>query len=1546
MDSHICETLLGLKKELQNIVTAQNFEKLIAAQLSKIINVPISVAKSGYQYGADAGTSGLQGRHLRIECKKYGDSSSLKERELLGEIDQAIARDPALEAWILVTTLQVPEQLMQTLNQKGEREGVPVLVLDWAEDIIGPLAAVCAFDPSTVDEFSKKAGNFARRIQSDAASKIESLKRTMQSWCIGYDSLRVISHTRLQNIWDSPRISNAKLGQNVAGGDQKNKIRRTRISLSLDSWWNNSNRSNAPAAVIGLDGTGKTWAVIDWLVENLEEKPIVLVMPSSSIANKPCGNVVDVKRLIADHILSVAGVRNSNHWFNRLELLLKRPIDEGPVFVFFLDGLNQEPSANWLSLMKTLQDAEFSGRIRVILSSRPHHYSQKLHDLNGLIDRPQEIEVVKYDQSEGGELDQMLAFEGLKQSDLPGDLLDLARVPRLFKLVIKLREKFDINDTITVHQLLWEYGIDSFRDRAGRSFSAHEWLEWIREIARRYLDGVHQFSLKDLSDSVHRSDLNPDEVSLRLSEIVDGGFVQRIKNGKHVLDSSLINHSLGLALLSHLESGVFDESDTVEYELQKWLDPITGIDESTEILRAAVSICLAQEDYASELSLGVLVTTWLHSQNISDDHRLEIKGLAPRMPDALLDTIQNSTDYAKNSALAWATNALCGVSKTNQYVLDSIVQRTGEWIRGVTRMANADGDRRKYISTRLKKRVGRDESCILSVAGVELEIRDEYPQELQDVVPKLMEGYPLLPFLGVLETAAIALTVGHRDEYWKGIKWRCLLNELDPLELADNLRCLADDVSRRSAELGVHPDLPKRAASHLLCLTGKSVDEDKAVFLKPTMDDQWDYEKDYLVNPGKSFFALERRHASCVLSDISINLYSRVQKTRELWCDPTFVPPNSFVTELREALSNFDVNALKCSRSTTSEDIWFEELEPVFARCIPQELSEVIRKKMRWCTKPTPDQAYWKANFSTTHFILATEEEIESVRVSRYHGISFNQDNESCGLNQLLILEIRDLNAIDQHRVIIEANLGAIYREIESIAACPSSADVDDLIQQFSISSSKEQKDLLTLLTIHSLELSDYAWDWIASFLNSEDHKIISLAIQTLYHSNSERLGMLLFQMDWDWTAHPDQYIRHIGSGALAHCPKGIGFEQLVSKIAPWRLLEAVRIRGSDPEELQSVLPIINNCMMENSDLNPDLGSGIIIDREYEKHSPYSFSINQRYKSDDLSDRLEYMAMGIDEREELRQRAVGVAVERVQNLQRSGACFYHSPIDKDDFDLVIQHYIGNVYLWIDGLDEMTVDFRKRVRLAESFFLALCEALLDHIPERGVQLWNALREVLHTRYIGLADVDSLVHMVFSAADSKPVAKLREQLLDLQLTNTDMDLFQIAIASCHHSQFAWLSNQIEQDRSSQFAWRKKRAIVLEGYALGENELPIDGAWPEGNFQTSYAVLNRDSSRSIWSNACAKHWWKIFIDTCDPVEAYAAWVLFLRSADSRAWVWMNSMLPADAVNNTFMQMKLAFAEINKHKIKSSMNKRTKEFDRHFLGRKTVVGIHPWTT
>jgi hypothetical protein len=668
-----------LKAALQGDKNARKLEKLAAALIGRLLGLSVAVARSGFQHGADAGAAGQQGRRFRLETKKYGDSTSLSDRELLGEIDHALARDEALEAWILVATRTVPEQLVQDLHQKGERIGVPIVIIDWKDSDLAPLTALCAFGPDLVEtEFSKEAGEAARALQPVATEAIESLHRDLQVWCLGFESVRAGSHTKLHGIWTSRRTSSAELGQDAAGGAQQKRVTRASVDRALDDWWRGPAQNDSPAVVVGFEGAGKTWATLDWLIRRQADQPVVLMVPSSAAVSLSAGvSETSVKRLLANRLYELAGVRDSAHWLRRLERLLERPTAEGPVITVFFDGLNQESTLGWQHLLRVMQGPAFEGRIRTIVSTRRHHFEEMLSSLRGLVVPAVPITVDLYDATPGGEFDQMLAFEGLTRSDLHSELIELARTPRLFSLVIRFRDRLVEAGQVTVHRLLWEYGRDSL---GGKSFSESEWRAWLADVAHRYRDGIREYSLRTLSEAASRPGLTPRDIYARLSEFIDGGFATAGPFGVLQLSPTFVAHALGAALLAYLDSKSASSFAEIEPTMTAWLDPIAGLDQRAEILRAAVSILVERGGPASGPVAGVVVTAWLQSQNVTDAHRRELAMLASNIPEALLDAVEHSGERSQESARLWAVNALRSIPRTDGAALSAIVGRTARWL--------------------------------------------------------------------------------------------------------------------------------------------------------------------------------------------------------------------------------------------------------------------------------------------------------------------------------------------------------------------------------------------------------------------------------------------------------------------------------------------------------------------------------------------------------------------------------------------------------------------------------------------------------------------------------------------------------------------------------------------------------------------------------------------------------------------------------------------------------------------------------------------------
>ena len=1543
----ISEALDILKDELQNQLDSSKFENLVAALIGCLLNVPIAVASSGFQHGADAGPAGQQGRRFRLECKYYAETTRLDERELLGQIDQAVQRDEALEAWFLATTRTVPEQIQQSLDQHGGKIGVPVLIIDWSEVGIPSLAALCASSPNLVDElFSSNAGRAARNVQPQSGDAIERLKRSLESWCLGFESLRRISHERLDKIWNNPRESVAVFGQDVSGGSKEKKVKRKSVHDALDHWWRGPARDDAPAVVVGLEGVGKTWATLHWLVEAKREQPVLLTIPSSSAVGNLGASDTELKRFLAERLYTLTDVRSPDHWHRRLDHILCRPEHEGPTITVWFDGLNQEPSVPWLNLMQILQAGRFAGRLRVIVSTRQHHFENKLSKLRGLIVPAVQIEVGDYDKELGGELDQMLRWEGLVRKDLHPDVLQLARTPRLFDLVVHFRHELVEAGQITLHRLLWEYGRDEVGARAGRSFSEDEWVEWLVVIAQQYLEGIRKYSYRSLGDSVNHPDLANPEVYARLSVLIDGNFAKRNASGEFELAPTIVAHALAIALLKHLDEPQLQTFEALDAELKRWLDPIAGFDQTSEILRAGVSILIAQGRGTTSTS-GVLLTTWLQGQNVTDAHRQEIVALASNLPGPLLDAIEYSDTDVHESARHWAVQALRAIPRTDDAALKVIVDRTrrllGTVYRDIDTTRNRSDEQRKWRSVVLKKRIGTDSAGPVLVVGVPLNLVDRYPWFVKSTVPSILEGFPLRKALPTFEAAATALAAEDHSGCWDALKWLCQLNEVDPEETAEGLRDLSRKVLCRIPEPGIHTDLHKRVAALLLWLTGWEQDDRAAADLNPAIGRGFDYERDYLSNPGRSMLTLERRHAPVVLHDGRSAFQLRVKRVGELWLDPTFVPSDDFVSELRGFATDVDVEKLDRTMGPTANDLNFDELMPALARFAPDLLADLMRHKLQSLETCPVDSRYWSAISTTTHFLLSGDAEAEAAEALRRKGRDSDSGHEFFAANRLLMIEIRNLQGRRQVEALIKADLPEILLDFAEVLRPLTADDVDSLIKEYDSATRKERRDLLKLLALQQVELSEDAWVWIQRSAIDDDDYLAMLAFVILNHADTRRFGRQLLHDGWSWSPNKHIYVNHYGTGSLIEASSSVSFKELAPRIAPWRLLEAVRRRGADPAEVRVAAAIFDAALTSEALNDLDLGSDVSVDLTRVGYLPFSYSVSPRRSENEV----EAMQLALDPEANLQthRRAIDTTASRMDEARRSGAVLFQAPFDKRDFELVIQHAPDYIDRWLDGCSGPTAEFEKRVRLAEGAFLALCEALLITDPARGVQLWRVLRETLRTRYVGAAGVDDLVHMVFRVPDSPELNKLLDDVAELKYARTDdLALFNIAIAATYNSKTKWLDEIIQKDRSSPYAWRRARATVWGGFRAN-NSLPIAEAWPRGELRTTNAYLEYRSGRSMWAEACARHWWKAYLDASEPASAYAAWVLFLRAADRRIWTWFQQEIDSVLENDDFSKQKMAHVRLNRDDLKRACKEREKEFDRNFLYRKVCEGVGPWT-
>jgi hypothetical protein len=1534
-------TLKQLKNLLQN-AGEKEFEKLVAALFGVLLDCNIFVSKSGFQYGADAGTATSAGVNIRFECKRYSDDTSLSERELLGEIEQAHVRDLYLEAWVLVATRNVSEQLASSLSRMGNELGLPVIIVDWQSHEFPRLAALCTIAPDKVGEFiSPSAKALVEELVDAADTYLERLRTEMRSWCLGYVNLQRKSHQYLQRIWTDERFSYGRTGQNMSGGSSARlRIRREASYAAISAWWQ-QNVTPTAAAVVGKEGTGKTWACVDWLADNLSSLPIILLVNASFAHGISDSNELDVEELIADQLLKLSEVRNLEFWKERVKRFFARPVDGGPRILLYLDGLNERRSVKWIRLVQAIQETDLCDRIRLAISTRPDHFSNDLKSGRICLPHMATIEVRPFDKTEGGELDQLLKMHGVSRSDFGSQLIDICCNARLLSLVIRLRSSLNGLANVTVHRVLWEYGRDEIAARSGRAFSPTEWSEWLKQVARECRSGFLLTSRASIEESVHRPSLDQHEVYQRLSEVIDGQFAESDDLGNVHLDSALVEHALGLQLVSELSrfAGVTNGGEVEA--VQKFLEPISGLDVFADVLRAAVNISICTPSITDE-TRAFLVSEWLQCQNFPDRHAEDVLSLAIPLCPSLLNYIERENSHFQERASSLSLASLQRAINSGGPIQQLILDRIASWFKVIPldlkrRASNEQFEARQR--NEIEKRIGSTQPGDRRILGLDFILTDDDNSLRMEIAVQLIQNIPRQLCKPVFERFVVIHSIVSQDRVFRQLDWICLLNEHDNAHTNAMLRELAQDVLSRTPEAGVNNDLPAKCASTLLWLSTEQADAEEAERIRPALGRVWNYESDYLSDPLKSLFALERRHVNEVLSDTATQIFVRIRRAQEFFVDPTMQYPKAFVEQLTNEVRVLETIHVDSGPWQTESDHVFDVSLPAIAAATPASLQLLIRKRIADINNSEDKAIYWRVMRSVQCFIAIDDSEIS---YEQLHQVVSSLDGQDRWLTQshLLFHQLFSKDARDQCTAVLQADLDGLLNDFTYILREIGNGEADRLIGEFWDRNETVRLHLLVLFSFAAVQISKDVFDWIFREAVGDAEKNRSLAFLVLARLSPDEFGKRLWESNWKWQREFPAYEAQYGSLALIHGTVNEPFETVAPRITPGLLLYAMRFRGSKPDEIALGTSFLQ-AVLDTSPVLRDFELSFDIEVPQEQGLTVNLRLDYGNELPDFSGTLtDQMISGVNAR---RREANDRFRDYIQETQKKGGDLLLSPIDPRDIDDCLvdnPEFVSNL---LDGMELRSKDFRKRVQRAEMFFLAFCESLLKTNPEMGCRLWKALREVLHARYTGAANVSEMLHIIFRVPEGLHVESLRFELLGLSYCNTDKQLFEIALAAQYNGRASWLAAQIDQDRSSQVAWKIRRSYVLEAFTIG-NPISLSDAWPCGPTTSEMAELRHWSARQRLQEAFSRHWWQEFVTAPDYLAAYRAWILFLKSSDRRAYIFLRNAASLLEDESEFGRRKWAHLKLNKHNMERAFEENEKNLDERFLHRSVSKEIPPW--
>lgn len=1501
------ELIATLKKELED-TTADAFERLAADLFCRLLgDIGVSVSKPGSQFGGDAGTAGLRRRYLRLECKRYKESTHLSPRALAGEVMEAVLKDPQLEAWVLASTKKVSETERNIARDSGAKLGVPVVVIDWTEPPAGAginaMAALCAKWPAIVEKrIGRAASDAAKALAAHAGAAAKNLAEDLEAWNIGFSHLRGRSHAHLHKVWTDRAQSLATLNQDAAGGRPGvHLIERQSVLKALELWWLEPLDLRSPAVVVGQEGVGKTWVSLDWLIRMSTSLPIVVPVPASALLNHQDFSEAGVRDLLAQSLRWLAGSHQlTEFWKARVDRILERPAAEGAAVLLLVDGINQRPTVGWEALGQALQADSLAGKVRILFTTRRHFFDSSMRQFASLQCGATQVPVSGYSSDE---LEQLLLLNGMNEADIPPSLLNLASIPRLFPLIVRLKNSDALRADATVLRLLFEYGKDVHQVRTSSALTDEAWVNWLRSRAMEYRErlintgsGVSASTIKDVTSTVADPGVSAEEVARRLSDVVDGDFfqVQGSLTGtkKFSLKEQPTVLGLGIALLDSLE-GAENTLEGVQAHAMKWLEPVGAIDLSADVLRAALAILSALGASDGTAPTDALLLLWLNAQNSSASIERDALAFGESFPRSMLTVIEHSVSGSRSAAFHYAIQSIRRLPRARTDDWDRISQRMIEWASSVTLPSQAHlKDPNHYAARHQEQLLTRIGVCTpgrVLVHGESLKLDYSHAGDPSAAIPRILEGHDLTMFLPVVRRAVVreAVRVDFERQCWDGLRWVLLLASQNSQHAQNKIVEMADAVLASTPEPSVHPRLRNRIAAYLLRLTSVQEHEARASTVDEPFSSTWSYDSDYARDPGNSFFELEFRHLEQVLNDANLPPGRRLDKLNSFLALPELNVPKDLIELVKVGLAAQTFEGVDVAGFTTAEDLGLERFAVLAARLAPTEFARVSRARLAVLTTQKGESKYWSALAAPKLLLVAQEAEAHAFTALRTSSIDAQRDelaNTWC-----LQLELLHQPFKDQLQRLLSARNFYFFTDLVAVVRPASSSELHDFINSNPKERVRACNIVMQIMAYQVPQVSDALVQELLPFLECEDKELRSVAFVALALCSPEVAGRRL--MSRNWRPNPaDTSAAHYGSTAIAAATKHLDITDVLPLVAPWRWLDAAVARGGQPAELE----LATKCMIAVLDVpaatlpSPE---GVLSVRVPKPAELARVLVAE--PSEEVSDIREFLRQTARTPNEVQTRMNQLAKDAaaiIDKVRGSGHTLYLHTFSSETVEAA---YRASPSVWeefLEGAEARSDSFVRRVHTAGGLYLALCDALFKHAPAKGLRLWGALQDTMKVRFNGEAKIPELVHIALRAPDSAEVSAARADLTDLVRCNTDQDLFELVIACQMHGRERWLAEFIHADQSSNQPWRQKRATVLRAF----HSMPaIDGLrWPEGQPIGSQSSLER--GLLTWTNRAvlAKHWWERFLNAPDADTAFAAWQIFLSVADRRAWMWLSRL------------------------------------------------------
>ena len=788
---------------------ADGFEGLCATCIAHRSGLAMRLARSGLQLGRDASSPSSEAFAISLECKRYSDPLGLDD--LIGKVASA-AQDFGgnVDLWVLGATSELGDLQERKLSKELTGRGMTLLTLDWCPRPLPPLAVLLAATKRAVLAWSDaNPGCFDRGVLAACLDAVladpaypdadGALGASLAPAEIGLGALQREASAWLRARLRDPGLSRRTFNQRIVPAwASASAIHRNDLCEALSAALATALSRQAVVAILGGEGSGKTWLVAQWWATEPVSPIMILVAGRRIDLLDPSSPVNSIANLLAQQHGS------GNHeeiagWRRRLARW--RLPNAGPTlrFVIVLDGLNERAAFPWSDILAGLSaEAALLGGVVAVTSRREYWRRNVLSRLFGT----ETIEVAVAGFSDA-ELDRILVDRGVVSEDVPMNVRTFIRNPRVCAVALDLLGRLaGTPQELSVDRLLleyWRFKIDDRGDLVAHGVEEFHALlrshasAWLKVPGRKFERddwAMHSGLAKRAGVSIVKDDL---------TEIEEGRFLSAApgSSGFYEFQADALPFALGLLLVEELRNRASDPEHDPDAVLSSILDPVQAFDRIGSVLSASMCLACLDDDFP-ELGRRAILRAWFGLQNVDLSAFESMAANVPSRPHTFLDYAQLRVG---GLGMSRADSSLTGLlvchrrhARVSRALADTLPRWLGRWSKVLaTRIPGADGElaqaRRTVDIERRLSELGDAEAGEFR----ELTIEGEFATEL------------------LLDRTAAALIAGLRQEQFAvGMVAWALARALD--HAAPN----GDDELAWAVRLNLHDFPAVRAAVHAL----------------------------------------------------------------------------------------------------------------------------------------------------------------------------------------------------------------------------------------------------------------------------------------------------------------------------------------------------------------------------------------------------------------------------------------------------------------------------------------------------------------------------------------------------------------------------------------------------------------------------------------------------------------------------------------------------------------------------------------------------------